>query len=243
MVEEIFQNLPRQKTTDLIVAEIQDLILSNRLKSGDKLPSERDLAEKLNVSRNVLREALGILRQRGLVEVISGRGTVVSVPSLGSMQDNLSLLLRLKHVSLQELCDARLLIEPELAWRAASLPANVGMERLEFLGEQLRVTSGDAEAHVQADLEFHDEIATLSGHGVFSAFVGAVREPVTRSMVFGTKVPRAIDASDEQHMAILEAILRRNPRDARWAMSEHIRYVSDYIRDNDVALVEFGSGQ
>lgn len=242
MVEEIFQNLPRKKTTDLIVAEIQDLILSNRLQSGDKLPSERSLAEKLNVSRNVLREALGILRQRGLVEVVSGRGTVVSAPSLGSMQDNLYLLLRLKHVSLQELCDARMLIEPELAWLAASLPAETNMERLVSCGEQLRVTSGDAEAHVLADLEFHQEIANLSGHGVFSAFVGAVREPVTRSMVFGTKVPRAIDASDEQHFAILEAILRRNPRDARWAMSEHIRYVSDYIRDNDVELIDSLNG-
>jgi len=238
MVEEFFKNLPRRNTTDLIVGEIQDLILSNRLKVGDRLPSERDLAEKFRVSRNVLREALSVLRQRGLVEVISGKGTLVSVPSLGSMQENLSLLLRLKHVSLQELCDARMLIEPELAWRAASLPKTVNMERLRDLGEQLRVTSSDAEAHVQADLDFHSEIAELSGHGVFSAFVGAVREPVTRSMVFGTKVPRAIDASDEQHMAILEAIIRRDARDARWAMSEHIRYVSDYIRDNDVVLVE-----
>jgi DNA-binding FadR family transcriptional regulator len=236
--DEIFQNVPRTRTTDLIVGEVQDLILSNRLKSGDKLPSERDLAEKFNVSRNVLREALSILRQRGLVEVVSGRGTVVTVPSLGSMQDNLSLLLRLKHVSLLELCDARLLIEPELAWRAASLPKSVNMDKLKFLGEQLKVRSDDAEGHVQADLDFHQEIAELSAHGVFSAFVGAVREPVTRSMVFGTKVPRAIDASDEQHMAILDAILRRNPREARWAMSEHIRYVSEYIRDNDVVLVE-----
>lgn len=238
MTDEIFQNLPRVRTTDLIVGEIQDLVLSNRLKTGDKLPSERDLAEKFKVSRNVLREALSILRQRGLVEVISGRGTVVTVPSLGSMQDSLSLLLRLKHVSLRELCDARLLIEPELAWRAASLPESVSMDKLEDLGGQLKVSSDDAEGHVQADLDFHQEIADLSGHGVFSAFVGAAREPVTRSMVFGTKIPRAIDASDEQHMAILDAILRRNPREARWAMSEHIRYVSEYIRDNDVTFVE-----
>lgn len=238
MADEIFQNLPRISATSLIVAEIQDLILSNRLKIGDQLPSERDLAEKFKVSRNVLREALSILRQRGLVDVISGRGTVVTAPSLGPMQDSLSLLLRLKHVSLAELCDARLLIEPMLAWRAASLPESVNMDKLEDLGERLKISFDDAEGHVQADLEFHQEIADLSGHVVLSAFVGSVREPVTRSMALGTKIPRAIGASDEQHMAILDAILRRNPQEARWAMSEHIQYVSEYIRNNDVTLVE-----
>jgi GntR family transcriptional repressor for pyruvate dehydrogenase complex len=239
MVEDLFHNVNRSKATDLIVAEVQDLIVSRRLKAGDKLPSERDLALKFNVSRNVLREALGVLRQRGLVEVLPGRGTVVTNPSYDSMQDTVALLLRLQHVSLIELCDARMLIEPELAWRAASLPKTVSTEKLVRLGERLRESSDSAEEHVKADLEFHEEIAHLSGHGVFSAFVGAVREPVTRSMVFGTKVPRAIDASDEQHIAILDAITRRDPKEARWAMSEHIRYVAEYIRDNDVELVDW----
>lgn len=238
MVEELFQNVTQNKATDLIVSEVQDLIVSRRLSPGDRLPSERDLALKFNVSRNVLREALGVLRQRGLVDVLPGRGTVVTSPSMDSMQDTVSLLLRLKHVSLIELCDARMLIEPELAWRAASVPSTVNMEKLAHLGEMLIKSSHSAEQHVKADLQFHEEIARLSGHGVFAAFVGAVREPVTRSMVFGTKVPRAIDASDEQHAAILRAILERNPKEARWAMSEHIRYVSEYIRDNDVVLVD-----
>lgn len=234
MARELFQNVFPKKATDLIVTEIQDLILDERLKPGEKLPSERDLSEKFNVSRNVLRESLGVLRQRGLVQVLPGRGTVVTTPSLSSMRDSLSLLLQLKHVSLGELCDARLLIEPELAWRAASSPASVDMSHLTELARLLRESASSPEDHVQADLAFHQEIANLSGHGVFSAIVGAVREPVTRSMVFGTKVPRAIDSSDEQHMAILHAITRRDPKEARWAMSEHIRYVSEYIRDNDV---------
>lgn len=241
MTEELFQNVSPKKATDLIVAEIQDLIVGDRLKPGDKLPSERDLSEKFNVSRNVLREALGVLRQRGLLQVLPGRGTVVTNPSLSSMRDSLSLLLQLKHVSLGELCDARLLIEPELAWRAASLPPSVEMSRLTELGRLLRESANNPEDHVQADLAFHQEIANLSGHTVFSAIVGAVREPVTRSMVFGTKVPRAIDASDEQHMAVLDAIIRRDAKEARWAMFEHIRYVSEYIRDNPVVLTDWSA--
>ena len=238
MAEQMFQEIPRRKTTDLVAAEIQELILSKRLEVGDKLPSERELAQRFNVSRNILREGLSALRQRGLIDIIPGRGTVVSAPSLSSMQDNLAVFLRRTHVSLLELCDARLLIEPELACRAASRPADVNMDRLKFLGSQLLSTIGDVENHIQADLAFHQEIAVLADHGVFSAFVGAVSEPVTRSMSLGAKVPRAIEDGDEQHMAVLDAILRRNPRQARWAMSEHIRYVTEYIRNNDIELIE-----
>lgn len=238
MADQLFQEIARNKTTDLVAAEIQELILSNRLGVGDKLPSERELAHRFKVSRNMLREGLSALRQRGLIEVVPGKGTVVTAPSLGSMQDNLAVLLRRKHVSLLELSESRLLIEPELACRAASLPTGVSMERLEFHGTQLLSKHDDPEEHIQADLNFHQEIATLANHGVFSAFVGAVREPVTRSMAFGAaKVPRAIEDADEQHMAVLEAILRRNPREARWAMSEHILYVTEYIRDNEVEWV------
>jgi DNA-binding FadR family transcriptional regulator len=243
VVEELFEYVPRKKATDLIVAEIQDLILASKLMPGDKLPSERNLAEKFRVSRNVLREALGVLRQMGLVDVLAGRGTVVTQPSLDSMQDTLSLLLQLKHVSLKELCDARLLIEPELASLAAELPESTDMGRLIQMGQNLLECSEDAESHVQADLSFHQEIANLAGHGVFSVIVGAVREPVTRSMVFGTRVPRAIGFSDEQHMAVLDAILRRDSKEARWAMTEHIRYVSEYIRDNEVVLTDWTLGQ
>lgn len=243
MVEELFQNVSPKKATELIVAEIQDLILADRLKPGEKLPSERDLSEKFNVSRNVLRESLGVLRQRGLVQVHPGRGTLVTTPSLSSMRDSLSLLLQLKHVSLEELCDARLLIEPELASRAASCPASLDMSHLTELARLLSDSTNSPEEHVQADLAFHQEIADLSGHGVLSAIVGAVLEPVTRSMFFGTKIPRAIESSDEQHMAILHAITRRNPKDARQAMFDHLQYVSEYIRDNDLVHTGWSAEQ
>jgi len=227
----MFQSISRSKTTDLVAAEIQELILTNQLADGEKLPSERDLARRFNVSRNVLREGLSALRQRGLVEVIPGKGTVVSAPSLGSTQDNLTLLLLRNHVSLLELCDARLLIEPELAWRAASAPTDANTDKLESLGAQLLGKHDDVEQHVKADLDFHQEIANLANHGVFSAFVGAVREPVMRSMALGTSVPGAIERGDEQHIAVLRAILERNPERAREAMREHIEYVTDYIHE------------
>lgn len=242
MNTDLFRSVPRKKATEHIIEEIQALIIASKLSPGDKLPSERELAEKFSVSRNVLREALSVLGQRGLVTVLAGKGTVVSQPSIDSAQDMLSLLLQLRHVSLTELCDARLIIEPELASLAASLPETADMGRLQEMGKLLLEHSDDPETHVQADMNFHEEIANLAGHGVLSVIVGAVREPVTRSMTFGTKIPRAIGSSDEQHFKIMDAILRRDPHAARLAMADHIRYVSEYIRDNDVELTDWSTG-
>lgn len=232
-MEDFFQNVPRPKATDLIVEQVQDLIVSKKLEPGHKLPSERDLAERFNVSRSILREALGVLRQRGLVDVLPGKGTVVKNPGLDSVQDTIALFLQLRNVSLGELRDARILIEPELARKAASLPMSVDMTELVELGKKLVESSNDPEEHVRVDLSFHREIARLADHGVFSAIVGAVREPVARSMILGACDPNIIEMSDEHHIAILGAIVDRKPDEAHRAMLEHIKYVSGYITEKE----------
>lgn len=235
-MDDLFHNGPQPKATDRIVREIQELVVSKKLEPGQKLPSERDLAERFGVSRSILREALGVLRQRGLVDISPGRATVVTNPGLDSIQNTIALLIQLRNVSLVELCDARLLIEPQLAWRAASLPKSVDMRKLIELGEKLVATSGEPHEHVRVDLQFHREIATLAGHGVFFAIVDAVWEPVSRSMILGVWEPNAIEASDEHHMSILEGIVERKPEQARQAMVEHIQYVSGYISKKEAAI-------
>jgi GntR family transcriptional repressor for pyruvate dehydrogenase complex len=232
----LLQDGSQPKATDRIVREIQDLVVSKKLEPGQKLPSERDLAERFGVSRSILREALGVLRQRGLVDVSPGRGTVVRNPGLDSIQDPIALLIQLRNVSLVELCDVRLLIEPQLARRAASLPKSVDMRKLIELGERLDATSGEPHEHVRVDLQFHREIATLAGHGLFSAIVGVVMEPVSRSMMLGAAKPKVIEASDEHHRAILEGIVERKPEQAHQAMVEHIQYVSGYISEKEAAI-------
>lgn len=232
MSDDMFESIARVRATDSVVSEIQGLILTKKMRPGDVLPSERELAGKLSVSRNVLREALGVLAQKGLVESRPGRGTVVARPSADGVRASLNLLLELEHVSVEELCDARMIIEPELAARAATRASAAGTASLAEALNRLHESREDAAAHVRADLRFHEEIATLAGHKVFSFLVGAVREPVTRSMIFGTQVPSAIDHSDEQHRAIFEAIIRGDSDAARAAMEQHIEYVAEYVRSH-----------
>jgi GntR family transcriptional repressor for pyruvate dehydrogenase complex len=221
--------LGRRKTTDTIVDQLEGLILERKLVPGDFLPPERDLAAALSVSRNVLREALGVLGQKGLVRVMAGRGTMVVRPSTDNVEGALSMLIEHHRISLVDLCDARLFIEPELAARAASHAEEAAIRRLDELMRVLETTREDAPAHVEADRAFHAEVARSGGNRVLAAMVESVRRPVTRSMLLGTSVPRAIDTSDQDHRDVLEAIRRRDPDAARDAMTRHIMYVREYV--------------
>jgi GntR family transcriptional repressor for pyruvate dehydrogenase complex len=233
---DLYSSVGRVRTTDSVVEQIQQLILDNKLRVGDTLPAERDLATRLSVSRNVLREALGVLAQRGLVQSVAGRGTFVSAPSSDHMTNALVLMLRLGQVSLQELCDVRLFLEPELAARAAArMTSQADVAKLDQWMDKLEAAGaeGDAAAHVEADIGFHAQVARLAGNSVFEAIVNGVREPVVRSMMTGTTVPRAIGHSDEQHRKILAAISAGDEEEARAAMEEHMRYVAAYISDQE----------
>ena len=225
----LYGPLGRRKTTDTIVEQLEGMILDRKLVPGDFLPPERDLAAALSVSRNVLREALGVLGQKGLVRVMTGRGTMVIRPSTDNVEGALSLLIEHHRISLLDLCDARLIIEPELAARAASLAEEGAIERLDELMTILVTTREDAPAHVEADRAFHAEVARAGGNRVLAAMVQSVRQPVTQSMLLGTSVPRAIDTSDQDHHDVLEAIRRHDPDGAREAMTRHITYVRQYV--------------
>ena len=236
----VYESVERHSTTDSVVDAIQLMIVQRKLNPGDALPAERELAQQLAVSRNVLRESLGILGQRGLITSRQGMGTFVSAPSGEQAREAMQLLLKMRRVDLVELCDARLLIEPELSARAAERATSADLDRLRLSYDVLAVARDDPETHVQADIAFHGTIAELSGHTVLKALVDAVREPVARGMVVGATVPRAIDHSDEQHEAILGAIMSGDPEGARVAMTRHLEYVRDYLASHEVHDATWG---
>lgn len=233
----VYEEVGKVRITDSVVDRIQEMILSSELRPGDALPSERELAARFNVSRNVLREALGVLGQKGLVIVRSGRGTFIAEPSPDQMKDSLELLLRLRHVSLVELCETRLLIEPELAALAAKNASTSDTSDLTKWMNDLRDAEHEASAHVRADLGFHSEIARMARHSVLQTIVEVVREPVMLSMMFGTRVPRAISDSDAHHEDVWRSIVNGDEAAARASMHAHLSYVADYVRANEPDFV------
>src|SRR5690606_21640539 len=117
----------------------------------------------------------------GLVDTRHGTGRYVSQPSSQQARDALVLLLEMEQVSLAALCDARILIEPELAYRAALNDDPAGREQLQHSFDEL-LAAPDGEHHVGLDLAFHGAIAALANHSVLRALVDAVKQPVVRGM-------------------------------------------------------------
>jgi GntR family transcriptional repressor for pyruvate dehydrogenase complex len=218
------------RTTESVVQRIERLIIDQKFATGDRLPPERELATELAVSRNVLREALKVLAQKGLLTVIPGHGTYIATPSPRVVSESLSVLLQLRHVGQLYLCDARLLIEPELAALAAERATDADIAEVKRCLDRLYKTRFDPQAHVEADLAFHSVIAQAANHFVFQSIVEAVRTLVIQSMSLGTQIPRAIDASDGHHRAIFAAISAHDIEAARAAMWGHMAFIQGYIR-------------
>jgi GntR family transcriptional repressor for pyruvate dehydrogenase complex len=228
--DDLYRSVDRVGAREAVVRRIQDLIVENKLTPGDLLPPERELSVRLSVSRNVLREGLRILSQKGLVRVVAGRGAYVEAPTGRVVSESLALHLQLRQVSLLELCDARLLIEPELAALAAERATPEDVAALQACLDDLARSTEDPQHHVAADLAFHNAIAGFARHSFYGAIVEAVRTLMSQSMLLGTQIPRAIEISDGHHRAIGAAIRSHDAEAARASMWGHLAYVYDYVR-------------
>jgi DNA-binding FadR family transcriptional regulator len=126
-----------------VVEQIQETILSGKLKPGEMLPSERELKAMLQVSRGTLREALRVLEQKGLIEIKLGvgGGAVVQDVSYDQMNESLALLIRYQKVSLRHLSEFRLGVEGRVSALAAARATPADIIRLKSMLEQARQLS------------------------------------------------------------------------------------------------------
>ena len=228
-----YRPIARTKTTDQVVERIERLIVERQLGENETLPSERELAAMLGVSRNILREGLSVLGQKGLIETIPGRRSRVGRPGLRQLRSTVDLMVRVGDVSLAELSEVRLIVEPAIAFRAAANATAVGVRELGATLKSLEERRLDPAGHVEADVTFHRQVAQLAGNVLIVMLLDAVGEPLMRSMAFGTSIPRAIDEGDRHHRAVYEAIERRDPPGAMAAMQEHMDYVRFYITGSE----------
>ena len=206
---------------EAVRAQLQDLIEGGGVAVGERLPSENDLARSFDVSRPVIREALGSLRAMGLVESLTGRGTYVTAARVDDPR--LSLLGR---YSTDELHEVRSHLDIPGARLAARRRGVAQLGRLREIVEESRAAE-DPIAWVRLDLAFHVELASMSGNRVQVLLVEALRELLTEQSLSVARLPARLVAATEEHQAILEAVEAGDARAAEKAMSRHL----DRIRD------------
>ena len=154
---------------------IKDAIFQGDYAPGESLPSEKDLSLLLGVSRPVLREALRALQTQGFLDVRRGSrgGTYITDLSNISIRDNLEDLLRIGKLSMTDLTQARLLLEPEVFRLAAQNATEEQLSEMETLVHQGSVTK-DPKRKIQIESDFHRKVATASGSPIYIRFMQTI---------------------------------------------------------------------
>jgi GntR family transcriptional repressor for pyruvate dehydrogenase complex len=218
-----------------IVRQVKQMIAEGRLKSGDQLPPERDLAEKFVVSRTSVREALRALESLGLIEVRPGEGTFVREMSIEALVEPLALVMTSERAAIGELFEARRLLEPALAGLAASRATPDEIQEMErTLEEQAREIAAGKTGLAQ-DAAFHAAIGAAAHNRAITRIAHAIMDLLTQSREESLNTPGRPTRSHQDHRRILAAITARDERAARQAMLEHLEAVERLVLGKDGA--------
>jgi GntR family transcriptional repressor for pyruvate dehydrogenase complex len=212
-----------------IVRQVKALIADGHLKSGDRLPPERDLAERFRVSRTSVREALRSLQSLGLIEIRAGEGAFVRDVSVEALIEPLALVILPYREAVGELFEARHLIEPAiaaLAARRASREEIAEMERI--LDEQAREIAHGRTGMAQ-DSSLHAAIAAAAHNRAIVRIVNALVDLLAQSREESLHTPGRPKRSHQDHRRILRAIRRGDEAGAQKAMLDHLTAVEKLV--------------
>ena len=208
-----------------IVEQVEESIFSGQLKPGDQLPAERDLAQRFRVSRTAVREAIRALREKGLVEAYSGRGTFVTNGTSQAIRQTLDLMVRFNQEGSLHLAELRQMLEPEIAARAATRIDEPLLAAMHEAVAMMEVALHDPDAYVEADLDFHLALAEAVGNPLILSLLDSIVDELReqRSRIF--KVEGGPERGQFHHKKILAAIEKHDAEAAREAMRAHLKQV------------------
>src|SRR6516164_11427114 len=163
--QSLYKTVRTSRLYEQIVQQIEELILSGVLKPGDQLPAERDLAQRFGVSRTAVREAVKCLREKGLLEAFSGKGTFVTNSTSQAIRQSLDLMTRIGQLEgLTHLVELRQILEPEIAGLAATRMDDQLLTTMREAVATMDNNLQDPDAYIEADLVFHLVMAEAAGN-------------------------------------------------------------------------------
>jgi GntR family galactonate operon transcriptional repressor len=210
------------------VAALVDRIVSGALPPGSSLPPEPSLSASFGISRSVVREAVKLLEEKGLVRARQGQGTTISSTEEWNLLDSVVLDAAIRHdVTMQildDLVEVRVALESDMARTAAQRMTDADLEELRGLLAELEAAADDAERHHDVDTRYHDLILRCSGNRLGRSIIRTIHPHARASSRYS---PDADDDDIRQsqlgHVAIYERLAAGDAEGAATAMEEHIR--------------------
>jgi len=235
----VIEPIQVQSLKEACVTRLEQMILSGELKIGERLPSERDFASRLNVSRPVLHQALVDLEAKGLVQIIPRRGVFISDYRRDGSLAMLSSLLSYHNGQLapdfgQSLLDMRMLVETETARLASQNRIDQHLAEFQIILEQeLEAADNDPQTLTNLDFAFHLAVAIASGNLMYPLILNSFKDVYTnltgeffRKHV-GSKVVQEVH---QYHKELIDAFINQDQESAVQTMIEMLKHGEGYLK-------------
>ncbi len=224
-------SIRRTTAADEAFKTLHDMIMSGRLKHGDKLPSQDRLAEQFGVSRNTIREAINKLTVMGMLTAKQGVGTLINISSPSGYMASLSDHLLLQPATVREFLEARIIIETATVRLAVLRADQQALSDLEANVRNQKDAIGrrNVEAFIAHDVEFHTTLARASGNKVLQQFLEVVTDLLSQFIKEVSLLPRATRNAYSFHREILKFIRSRDADAAERKLVAHLNDVAANI--------------
>jgi len=239
MSDQMFLGVRNERIYEKIVVQIRQLIEDGKLKPGDRLPGERELAQTLGCSRTSLREACRVLEAEGLIVSKPGGGRFIQ-----QVDQNMTLEYRFNTVDMLEktaiiyFLEARETLEPKIAELASQRATTENIEKMEQVLLKMEEKLKHPDERVEADSSFHLALAEATQNFVFVSMMEAklnMSRQVRKQTLHSQE--RYLQSLAE-HRAILEAVKHRNSSEAVEAIHIHLQHIRDHILGNSIKKEE-----
>lgn len=209
-----------------IADQIEKSIILKKMNVGERLPSERDLAERLGVSRTIIREAIKILGVRGLVEVRHGSGTYITEITSESASTPIKRYLSSSETGnvYAKLYEVRRSLEIDIAGLAAQRATEEDLEQIEGALEKQEKAKNQLEVFTRADFAFHSALAAATHNELYSMLLAAISDLMLefRSVAYQSDPEGSIRGALVFHKKLLKCMKDQNAEKARQVMQEHL---------------------
>ncbi len=205
---------------EVVLEQIQRLIAEGKLRPGDHLPSEMELAERFGVGRSSIREAMRVLQLMGVVEVIQGKGSFVREPGILPLMIDWSRIAQMGIIA--EVMEARQFMEVLLAQLAAERATEEDVEALRAALARSRDSLGNIDNSVEAGVNFHLALADAAHNQVLALMYRTIRDLYVETARRTRITPEVASDRYHDHERLLQAVTARDPEAAAQAMKEHL---------------------
>jgi GntR family transcriptional repressor for pyruvate dehydrogenase complex len=217
-----FRVVRKTRVSEEIIGQVRDLITSGRLKIGDRLPAERELAKILQVGRSTVREAIRAMESLGILQARPGEGTFLVSNPADQKPDPFTANAFKSWENQRKLFEVRMVIEPDLAALAARRASFEQIVKMREILQEQEASVKQGEIGIKADTAFHFLLAEAAGNEILVRIMDSLMTLLHETREASLHTSGRSVSSLKQHKAIIRAIEARDPVAAERRMREHI---------------------